>query len=350
MRVFKILILERLDSVSEQEVVKQHKLEVSQPRPVRAKSSVRPNFGNSGLREMLLGLGQGLTTESDDFTFAKLFDLKLRVTFRMPLAHSSALALSYTSDNRLLQSSSRSQNQATIPFAPPAAAQDTSHLYFPRTGIAGSCGVTEVVRTELRELKPNAKIRDELKEILNYASSQPLNSEEKDLIWKLRFYLARDKRRLTKFLKSVTWRDPSEVKQVLEEHGSSRVLLVHLCSVSFCDPYFIVYITSILALDALISAGLCLRVTQYQQCDAVCPPELLTLIQNTCSEGINLLFRQSLKQLDHVFVILNSISDFKIQVFCVIEYYDMTTADIESHVHARVNLGILVLANFTPCT
>ncbi|KAG1885374.1 phosphoinositide 3-kinase family, accessory domain-containing protein, partial [Suillus subluteus] len=70
---------------------------------------------------------------------------------------------------------------------------------------------------ELRELKPNAKIRDELKEILNYASSQPLNSEEKDLIWKLRFYLARDKRRLTKFLKSVTWRDPSEVKQVLEE-------------------------------------------------------------------------------------------------------------------------------------
>ncbi|KAG1862298.1 phosphoinositide 3-kinase family, accessory domain-containing protein, partial [Suillus subluteus] len=70
---------------------------------------------------------------------------------------------------------------------------------------------------ELRELKPNAKIRDELKEILNYASSQPLNSKEKDLIWKLRFYLARDKRRLTKFLKSVTWRDPSEVKQVLEE-------------------------------------------------------------------------------------------------------------------------------------
>ncbi|KIJ66818.1 hypothetical protein HYDPIDRAFT_26239 [Hydnomerulius pinastri MD-312] len=68
-----------------------------------------------------------------------------------------------------------------------------------------------------RELKPNAKIRDELGEILSYAPSQPLNSEEKDLIWKFRFYLARDKRGLTKFLKSVTWRDPSEVKQAVEE-------------------------------------------------------------------------------------------------------------------------------------
>ncbi|KAF8220972.1 atypical/PIKK/PI3K protein kinase [Tricholoma matsutake] len=68
-----------------------------------------------------------------------------------------------------------------------------------------------------RELKPNAKIRDELGVILNYSPSQPLNSEEKDLIWKFRFYLARDKRGLTKFLKSVTWRDPSEVKQAVEE-------------------------------------------------------------------------------------------------------------------------------------
>ena len=51
---------------------------------------------------------------------------------------------------------------------------------------------------------------------MNYAPSQPLTSEEKDLIWKFRFYLTRDKRGLTKFLKSVTWRDPSEVKQAVE--------------------------------------------------------------------------------------------------------------------------------------
>ncbi|KAI0064055.1 atypical/PIKK/PI3K protein kinase [Artomyces pyxidatus] len=68
-----------------------------------------------------------------------------------------------------------------------------------------------------RELKPNTKIRDDLGVILGYAPSQALTSEEKDLIWKFRFYLARDKRGLTKFLKSVTWRDPSEVKQAVEE-------------------------------------------------------------------------------------------------------------------------------------
>ncbi|KAJ3525845.1 hypothetical protein NMY22_g10404 [Coprinellus aureogranulatus] len=68
-----------------------------------------------------------------------------------------------------------------------------------------------------RELKPNAKIRDELTHILSYSPSRVLTSEEKDLIWKFRFYLTRDKRGLTKFLKSVTWRDSSEVKQAVEE-------------------------------------------------------------------------------------------------------------------------------------
>jgi phosphatidylinositol 3-kinase len=87
-----------------------------------------------------------------------------------------------------------------------------------------------------RELKPNAKIRDELtvrfsspshpfkpstnlhpQHILSYSPSRVLTSEEKDLIWKFRFYLTRDKRGLTKFLKSVTWRDSSEVKQAVEE-------------------------------------------------------------------------------------------------------------------------------------
>lgn len=84
-----------------------------------------------------------------------------------------------------------------------------------------------------RDLKPNAKIRDELsvskliavlwyqrlksdQDILNYPPSQVMTTEEKDLIWKFRFYLTRDKRGLTKFLKSVAWRDPSEVKQAVE--------------------------------------------------------------------------------------------------------------------------------------
>jgi phosphatidylinositol 3-kinase len=56
-----------------------------------------------------------------------------------------------------------------------------------------------------------------VQQILSYPPSQTLTSEDKDLIWKFRFYLIRDKRGLTKFLKSVTWRDPIEVKQAVEE-------------------------------------------------------------------------------------------------------------------------------------
>ncbi|KEP52200.1 atypical/PIKK/PI3K kinase [Rhizoctonia solani 123E] len=67
-----------------------------------------------------------------------------------------------------------------------------------------------------RELKPDAKSRDELTAIINYPPTQPLSSEDKDLIWKFRFYLSRDPRALTKFLKAVTWKDASEVKQAVE--------------------------------------------------------------------------------------------------------------------------------------
>ncbi|GAA5999651.1 phosphatidylinositol 3-kinase VPS34 [Rhodotorula paludigena] len=67
-----------------------------------------------------------------------------------------------------------------------------------------------------RELKPNAKIRDELNEILRYPPTQDLTTPQRDLLWKFRFYLTRDKRALTKFLKSVVWSDPGEAKQAVE--------------------------------------------------------------------------------------------------------------------------------------
>ncbi|GAA5901956.1 hypothetical protein JCM8208_006648 [Rhodotorula glutinis] len=67
-----------------------------------------------------------------------------------------------------------------------------------------------------RELKPNAKIRDELNEILRYPPTQELTTPQRDLVWKFRFYLTRDKRALTKFLKSVVWSDSGEATQAVE--------------------------------------------------------------------------------------------------------------------------------------
>ena len=67
-----------------------------------------------------------------------------------------------------------------------------------------------------RDLKPNAKIRDELNTIMSYGPTQELNAEEKDLVWKFRHHLTRDKRALTKFVKSVVWNDPSEARQAVQ--------------------------------------------------------------------------------------------------------------------------------------
>ncbi|KAI9884110.1 MAG: nuclear protein [Watsoniomyces obsoletus] len=73
-------------------------------------------------------------------------------------------------------------------------------------------------RTSLldRDLKPNAKIRDELNAIMMYSPTHELNSEEKDLIWKFRHHLTRDKRALTKFVKSVSWHDQGEARQAVQ--------------------------------------------------------------------------------------------------------------------------------------
>jgi phosphatidylinositol 3-kinase len=67
-----------------------------------------------------------------------------------------------------------------------------------------------------RDLKPNAKVRDELNGIMAYSPTHVLSPEEKDLVWKFRHHLTRDKRALTKFVKSVNWQDQSESRQAVQ--------------------------------------------------------------------------------------------------------------------------------------
>ncbi|KAJ9161603.1 Phosphatidylinositol 3-kinase VPS34 [Coniochaeta hoffmannii] len=70
-----------------------------------------------------------------------------------------------------------------------------------------------------KDLKPNAKVRDELNVIMSYSPTHILTPEEKDLIWKFRYHLTRDKRALTKFVKSVNWQDLAESKQAVQVLG-----------------------------------------------------------------------------------------------------------------------------------
>lgn len=70
-----------------------------------------------------------------------------------------------------------------------------------------------------KDLKPNAKVRDELNTIMGYSPTHTLSTEEKDLIWKFRHHLTRDKKALTKFAKSVHWQDGTEARQAAQILG-----------------------------------------------------------------------------------------------------------------------------------
>lgn len=67
-----------------------------------------------------------------------------------------------------------------------------------------------------RDMKPNAKARDELNVIMSYGPTHELSADDKDMVWKFRHHLTRDKRALTKFVKSVSWNEAGEARQAAQ--------------------------------------------------------------------------------------------------------------------------------------
>ncbi|AET39243.1 phosphatidylinositol 3-kinase VPS34 Ecym_4166 [Eremothecium cymbalariae DBVPG len=67
-----------------------------------------------------------------------------------------------------------------------------------------------------RELKPDAKKRDILNQILAYPPCTRLTAHEKGLIWKYRYYLVNNKKALTKLLQSTNLTEENERKEVLD--------------------------------------------------------------------------------------------------------------------------------------
>ena len=66
------------------------------------------------------------------------------------------------------------------------------------------------------DMKPNAKLRDELNEILAYGPTQELTAQEKDVLWTFRRHLSREKRALTKVVKATDWSSPKEARAMTE--------------------------------------------------------------------------------------------------------------------------------------
>jgi phosphatidylinositol 3-kinase len=66
------------------------------------------------------------------------------------------------------------------------------------------------------DMKPNAKLRDELNDILAYGPTQELSAQEKDVLWTFRRHLSRDKRALTKVVKATDWSNPKEAQALTD--------------------------------------------------------------------------------------------------------------------------------------
>jgi phosphatidylinositol 3-kinase len=64
-----------------------------------------------------------------------------------------------------------------------------------------------------RDRKPNVHVRDKLNLLMAKGPLEEITSHERDDIWKFRYFLLRDKRALTKFVKCVNWKSPREARQ-----------------------------------------------------------------------------------------------------------------------------------------
>lgn len=64
-----------------------------------------------------------------------------------------------------------------------------------------------------RDRKPNVHVRDKLNLLMAKGPLEEITSHERDEIWKFRYYLLRDKRALTKFVKCVNWKNDREARQ-----------------------------------------------------------------------------------------------------------------------------------------
>ncbi|KAJ6195937.1 kinase-like domain-containing protein [Bipolaris maydis] len=64
-----------------------------------------------------------------------------------------------------------------------------------------------------RDRKPNVHARDKLNMVLSKGPLDEITSHERDDIWRFRYFLLRDKRALTKFVKCINWKNPREVRQ-----------------------------------------------------------------------------------------------------------------------------------------
>ncbi|KAI9320243.1 phosphatidylinositol 3-kinase [Dichotomocladium elegans] len=162
-------------------------------------------------------MGMALYIDLPKFDFPVVFG---EMEYTLPDPNDSLNTTQHTATNQVTTMNqsgySDSTNQGRVSIVHPTNAPQSYSLILDLDTIRGDNPVEakhrRLVRSHRngpldRDLKPNPKIRDHL---------NTLTTEAKDLVWKFRFYLTRDKRALTKFLKCVVWTDPTEVRQAVD--------------------------------------------------------------------------------------------------------------------------------------
>ncbi|KAI6171511.1 Phosphatidylinositol 3-kinase catalytic subunit type 3 [Aphelenchoides bicaudatus] len=105
----------------------------------------------------------------------------------------------------------------------PERVNSKSYSFDPEMGMENLCEIkhhmlTRNVRSNDidRRLQPNSLFKDMLEAIIRMPTSQPMSMEERDMIWKFRFWLKNNPHALTKFVRSVNWDERLEVKQAIQ--------------------------------------------------------------------------------------------------------------------------------------
>ncbi|KAG0614104.1 hypothetical protein M758_6G151500 [Ceratodon purpureus] len=125
-------------------------------------------------------------------------------TFEHPVAFQELGA------NLLMQSPISASNELVIVWDPEVGKQNPSENKQLKLARSVTRGVID------RELKPSSNEKKEIDLILKYPPTRSLSGDERQLLWKFRFYLMSEKRALTKFLRCVDWSDAQEAKQAVD--------------------------------------------------------------------------------------------------------------------------------------
>ncbi|XP_057848847.1 phosphatidylinositol 3-kinase, root isoform isoform X1 [Cryptomeria japonica] len=156
----------------------------------------------------------------DELTFKAIREIKERERQRIGMSHLHLIVYLWPFEHPVcFQELGANYN---LP-SPISSSNELVHVWDPEVGRTNPCENKQLKLARSltrgvidRELKPSSDERKKISNILKYPPTHTLSGDERQLLWKFRYYLVSDKRALMKFLRCVEWSDAQEAKQALD--------------------------------------------------------------------------------------------------------------------------------------